>query len=215
MSLPGEPRLAVLRSIPGEGGSIGLVPGSFDPMTVAHVALAEAAAGHAILVWSPATLPKERSSGGHPEPPLLDPVRRIESLLAFAEAHPVIGVAISSHGRYVDQAEAFARTFPGARPVIAVGSDKVLQLLDPVWYDDRDAALARLFAVADIAYAARSGGEEELDRLLASEPRWAPRLRQLDVSPTLARISSRDVRRRVRAGEDVGALVPEQVRPFL
>ena len=212
LSAPGPPRLEVLGSSPA--GRFGMIPGSFDPMTNGHAALADAVPADAVvLVWSPATLPKDPS--GSPEPSLLPPVTRIESLIAYAEAHPRVHVAICSHGLYVDQADACARRFPGARPVIALGSDKVIQLLDHRWYDDRDPALTRLFGIADVAYALRSTDEERLEAALVAEPRWSDRLERLTLAPDVASISSGEVRRRLRRGDDIAGLVPEEVLPYL
>jgi nicotinic acid mononucleotide adenylyltransferase len=192
------------------------VAGSFDPMTVAHAAMAETLdAAVVLLVWSPATLPKEAGPGGAPAAPLFEPEERIASLLAYGAARPNVAVALCSHGLYADQAEAAAAAFPDARLVFGLGSDKLRQLFDPRWYRDRDAALARLFAVADVAYAVRAGDEAVVGELLAREDRWRPRLRRLDLDPVVAEVSSRSVRRDLRRGADVTALVPDQVLPFV
>jgi hypothetical protein len=168
-----------------------------------------------LLVWSPATLPKEAGPGGAPAAPLFEPEERIASLLAYGAARLNVAVALCSHGLYSDQAEAAAAAFPGARLVFGLGSDKLRQLFDPRWYRDRDAALARLFAVADVAYAVRAGDEAAVGELLAGEDRWRPRLRRLHLDPVVAGVSSRSVRRDLRRGADVTALVPDQVLPFV
>jgi nicotinic acid mononucleotide adenylyltransferase len=220
---PGPPRLEVL--LPGEIGSpgpavVGLLSGSFDPPTIAHRALArglvEMGCELVLLVWSVRTLPKERAPGGDPSPPLLDTAARIECLAALAgspQAGPGLGVALSSHGLIAEQAEAAAHRFPGARLVAGMGSDKVLQLLDPRWYEDRTPALDRLTALATVAYAARAG-EEELVRAALADPanaRWRWAFGSLGCDPAVAAVSSREVRTRLRAGEDVSDLVPPEV----
>jgi nicotinic acid mononucleotide adenylyltransferase len=202
---------------------VGLLAGSFDPPTVAHDALACALAGAGcdlvLLVWSVRTLPKETAPGGEPGPPLLDEATRLRCMAALAAARPSLGVAVSSHGLIAEQAEAAARRFPAARLVVGMGSDKVLQLLDPRWYDDRDRALDRLTRLATIRYAARAG---EADAVAAAfrgpenEP-WRGAFADLggDVPPDVAAISSREARTRLRSGGDVRALVPAEVLPFL
>jgi nicotinic acid mononucleotide adenylyltransferase len=213
---PGPPRLEVLEGGGGRPRAVGLVPGSFDPMTVGHAAVAEALdADLALLAYSPATLAKEAGPGGQPEPPLLAEVDRIASLVAYAAGRRQVGVALSSHGLLADQAEAAARAFPGSRLVFGVGSDKVVQLLDPSWYGDRDAALDRLFALAEVAYAVRAGDRERVDRAVAAGGRWRPRLRPLSVGPDVSAVSSRAVRAAIRRGDDVSAAVPPEVLPFV
>jgi nicotinamide-nucleotide adenylyltransferase len=207
--------------------AVGLLSGSFDPPTIAHQALAEGllriGCDLVLFVWSVRTLPKEPGPGGDPSSPLLDAAARLESLAALASsregpgAGSGLGVALSSHGLIAEQAEAAARRFPGARLVAGMGSDKVLQLLDPRWYEDRTAALDHLSGLATVAYAARAGEEEAVGAALADPVNapWRHAFGRLDCDPAVAAVSSREVRRRLRAGEDVTSLVPPEVLPFL
>jgi nicotinic acid mononucleotide adenylyltransferase len=207
-----EPRLEVLDGVP-PAGSLGLVPGSFDPMTVAHAALAEALdVDLVLLVYSPRTLPKESSSGAV-EPPLLDEVDRIGSLVAYAAGTDRVEVALCSHGRLVDQAEAAAAAFPHARLVFGVGSDKVAQILDPRWYRDPAAEIGRLFALSEIRYGVRAGSR--IDHGIGAAGPWPSRLHPLDLPEEVAELSSSRVRAALRRGEDVDPLVPPAIRPFL
>ena len=214
---PGRPRVELLEpQSAGNPRSVGLVPGSFDPVTVAHAALAGALGTEVtLLVYSPATLPKQRGPGGDPHPPLLDEEARLASLLAWSDAHPGTAVAVSSHGLLADQAAAAAAVFPRARLLFGVGSDKVLQLFDRRWYEDRDADLDRLFSRAEVVYAVRAGDEDRLQACLKDNVRWSSRLRPLDLPPEVAGVSSRAVRDAVARGEDVTASVPPEVRPFV
>lgn len=216
------PRLEVLPRGRRRGArsarSVGLVAGSFDPMTVGHAALAEAVAGStglALLVYSPRTLPKEGGPGGPAVPPLLEPEDRVRSLLAWSDGRPDVAVAVCSHGLYADQAEAARRAFPRAEVVLGLGSDKVIQLFDPSWYEDPDAALERLFALARVAYAVRPGDERPLAATLARHPERGDRLTRIDLPPETAQVSSRSVRAAVARGEDVSAMVPPEVLPFV
>jgi nicotinamide-nucleotide adenylyltransferase len=212
---PGPPRLEVLDGLP-PAAAVGLLPGSFDPLTVAHVAVAEALdADLIVFLYSPATLPKEVGPGGETEPPLLGEEDRLASLLALAGRRPRLAVALCSHGLLTDQASAAAEAFPNARLVFGVGSDKVVQVLDPRWYGDRDRALDRLFVRAEVAYAMRSGDQERVARALAAAGRWRARIRSLVVDSSVAAVSSRAVRVALRRGEDVSSLVPGEVLPFV
>jgi nicotinic acid mononucleotide adenylyltransferase len=211
---PGAPRLEVLGVRPA-APVVGLVPGSFDPMTVAHAALALALpAGEVLFVYSPATLPKQMGPGGEPEPPLLAEEDRVASVLAYCEDRPELGVALCSHGLLADQAEAAGGAFPGAGLLFGVGSDKIAQLLDWRWYADRDASLDSLFSRAEVAFAVRAGDEGRVDRILAAS-RWKGKIRSLAVDRSVAVVSSRAVRAAVRRGEDVRGSVPPEVLPFL
>ncbi len=221
--VPSDSDLGVLRAAttptllvepdPGRPGRVALLPGSFDPITVAHAALAEAGSEWAdlvVLVYSVRTVPKEVDS----EPPLLSEPERVEALKDFCAARPGAAVGLCSHGLLVEEVRAAADRFPGAELALVVGSDKVLQLFDPAWYQDRDAVLEDLFRRATVLYAVREGEAEGLNTALAdpAHARWRHRLRQIDVAPEAAAVSSGLVRARLRRGQDVSHVLPPGVR---
>jgi hypothetical protein len=115
----------------------GVFPGSFDPLTIAHVAIAEAAhvqcrLDHLDLVVSRIALAKD----GHHEP--LD--ERLDALRRAAGHRPWLGVAVTDRQLIADIAEGY--------DVVIVGGDKWTQLHDVAFYggsqSGRDEALARL-----------------------------------------------------------------------
>jgi nicotinic acid mononucleotide adenylyltransferase len=198
--------------------SLALLSGSFDPVTVGHVALAEAALGNVdsvVFVYSVRTLPKEGPSAVHP--PLLEEVDRLGALVRVCEGHSGLAAAACSHGLLADQVDAAAVAFPGAEVSLVLGSDKLMQLFDPRWYGDRDAALETLLARVRVLYALREGDERALRTLLRSADAgpWLDRLRPLDVSPHVAAVSSSKVRALLRAGADISVLVPPEALPFV
>lgn len=210
--------LADLRSVArpalvvdGEVGSparVAILPGSFDPVTVAHEALAVAAAVWVevvVLLYSVRTIAKEA------EPALLSEPQRIRQLDSFAGEDPRFVVGLASHGLLVDQVGAARERFPTAELRLVIGSDKLLQLLDPSWYEDPDRALGGLFAEAAVMYAVREGEADDVRRALRANRRWADRLIPLDVHADVAAVSSRSVRARLRRGQDVTDLVPDPV----
>jgi nicotinic acid mononucleotide adenylyltransferase len=205
--------LLVVEPDPDPVGRVALVPGSFDPITVAHAALAEAASAWAdaiVLLYSVRTLAKE---GEAPEPPLLAESDRIQSLEAFSRSGPKTVAGLSSHGLLVDQVRAAVDRFPSAELRLVIGSDKLIQLLDRKWYEDRDEALDVLFGRAAVMFAVREGDEAAVRAALAdpANARWKARVLALDVDPTVAAVSSRMVRSLLRQGEDVRHLVPSIV----
>lgn len=196
--------------------TVALLSGSFDPMTIAHAALADAAAARAdlvLLVYAARTLPKD----GEAVPPLLSGRDRLRTMEAFARDRPKLLPALASHGLLVEQAEAARLRFPLARLFLIMGSDKALQILDPKWYPDPEAALSRLFGLASVLYADRSGEEGLVERTLARPEHgaWRSSFERLPIPPEVAAVSSREVRDRLLRGEDVRPLVPPQAHPFL
>ena len=114
-------------------------PGTFDPPTIAHLAVAEAAVvacgvDRVELVLSVDPI-------GKPSPtPLDERVARIERL---AVARPWLGVAVTEHRLIADVAAGY--------DVVVMGADKWAQVLDPSYHPSEAewrASLARLPQVA-------------------------------------------------------------------
>jgi nicotinamide-nucleotide adenylyltransferase len=171
-------------------GRVGLLPGSFNPPTNAHVALAAAgrAAGLACVyfVLAQRTVDKEQVTGI----PLAD---RLALLSRLGE-----GVATVERGLYVDIATEMRGVLPGAELVFLVGHDKIVQVFDPKYYQDRDAALDELFGLASFLVAPRGDADEdELGELLArpENRQWAERVAPLPFDERHRDASSTRVRR--------------------
>jgi phosphopantetheine adenylyltransferase len=121
---------------------VGAYPGSFNPPTVAHLTVAEAAVDQCRLdrvdlVISVVALGKE----DHPDLAAIE--ARVEVLERIASTRPWLGVVTTESQLLVDIAVGYE--------VLVLGADKWAQLLDPSWYGGRagrDAALARLPTVA-------------------------------------------------------------------
>lgn len=187
--LVGGDRVATARAV-------GLFAGAFNPLTRAHVALAEAAraAGDLdVIAWTLAvvTVDKERVDRAT----LPD---RLAQVAAYSEGRAVDALVVVNRGLYVDQARALHRLMtPEARLAIVIGYDKVVQIFDPRYYADRDAALEELFAEADLLVAPRAGqGPRELELLLArpQNERFAASVRPISLAEEFAAESSTQVR---------------------
>jgi nicotinamide-nucleotide adenylyltransferase len=176
-----------------------LLAGSFNPLTTAHVAVAEAARKAAevdVILWvlTAVTIDKERVARAS----LPD---RLGQLGAFTENAPPTGgnmLALLNRGLYVDQATAVRQLLDSNTHLfILVGFDKIVQIFDPHYYSDRDAALQALFAQADILVAPRAGaGEADLEALL-TRPENVPyrhHVRFIPIPPEYQDESSTEVR---------------------
>ena len=200
-----------------DGGRVGILPGSFNPPTIAHLELAGAARrrfdlDHVVFSLSSVIVDKERVEGLCREDRLL-------LLSLMGQEHPWAAVAVINRGLYSEQVPAFRASFGAAADLwFIVGMDKVLQIFDPGYYDDRDRALNALFARARLIAANREDwGGDELKALL-EQPRNAPyrhRVHPLVLAAHLKDQSSSAVRRGVETGSSWAAALPELARAFI
>lgn len=198
-----------------------LIPGSFNPLTWAHVALAINAwltlnpigGEHpvAYYLWSGAisTVAKEQVERAA----WADRLAQLATL-SRASVHPS-GVALFNKGLYLDQARALrTMVHPESELVIVVGFDKIVQIFDERFYEERDAALHELFSLAHMLVAPRDlAGKEELRALLdlpENRP-FADYVQFMEVGQTsLSSSQIRTIAASSAAPEDLATLAPPE-----
>lgn len=155
---------------------LAVYPGSFDPPTVAHLAVARAALAHVDevrFVLSEVALGKEGAARTPIE-------HRLAVLTAVVAERPGLSVAVSPARLVVDIV-----TDQGADAVV-LGADKWAQVIDPAWYGGsrtaRDEAVARLPPMVLLAPRAGSATTDRSGR--------HPGLRVLDVDLAHLDVSS-------------------------
>ncbi len=201
----------------GSWRRVGLLCGSFNPLTLAHTGLAERARTVAgldkiLFTLAKVTVDKERVTG-------LSLEDRLLLLTLYAQRHAQVGVTLVNRGLYFEQAQAF-RSLLGSEIGLSfvVGMDKLVQILDPKYYRDRDAALQQLFALASLIVAnrgvmARAAFDELLDQ---SENRsYRSYISFCPLADEIADVSATAVRERLAADEQVDELVPQESAAFL
>lgn len=187
---------------------IGIFGGTFDPVHLGHLIVAEQCREQARLdeVWFvPAARPP------HKEEHALTPfAQRVEMLALAAAGQPAFRIEELEKDRSgpsftADTLEELSRREPRPELHFILGSDSLADL--PHWRNP-----ARVVELACLLIVARPGwevpAEKELRQTLGkstAEPRW-----QVIESP-LIDISSRDLRRRAREGRSLRYLVPRAV----
>ena len=191
---------------------VGVLAGSFNPPTWAHVALADSARAHGGLdtvLWviSRVTVDKEAVTRA----PL---AARLTALAALTEAGPHDAAGLIAGGLYADQARVVHAALPNmADLAFIVGYDKIVQIFDARYYADRDATLHDLFTHARILVAPRGDDDAAaLGALLAAPENrpWADRVRGIPLDVRWRGVSSSAVRARIDAGQAVADLVPPE-----
>ncbi|MCA1834323.1 MAG: hypothetical protein ABR548_04260 [Actinomycetota bacterium] len=206
-----EPAFRFIGPVP-KAKSVAILSGSFNPPTAAHHLIAERArAGGCELAMF--ALPRRPAGKDHagllPE----------DRLLALRMIAPRAGIAVatSTHGLYVHQAGAAAKAFPDADIVFLAGSDKVVQIFESQWYEDRDASLEALFARVSFLVSPRSSDGPHLRAVLGAPEnrRFADAIRVVPLHPSVADLSSTRVRGLLEAGADATGYVPPAVANLL
>ncbi|MDE3207012.1 MAG: hypothetical protein KGQ66_22635 [Acidobacteriota bacterium] len=163
---------------------VGAYPGTFNPPTVAHLAIVEAALEqggldvvHLVVSRSPL--------GKDPSTPSFD--ERISVLETVAASRPWLEVRVTDHRLIADLAAGY--------DAVVMGMDKWAQVLDPVWYggspDARDAVVARL---PRVLIARRDGFGADHGPLLAAGSGSVPPVTLLVVDESHRGVSSSLVR---------------------
>ena len=214
-------------------GRLVVLPGSFNPPHAAHAALlaagieaVRAEAGAYLL--SARTVDKEHVTGMLLEDRLwlLCRLSSEERGVSSEESggRPSLLAArystlVANRGLYVDIATAVRRRWANVEMLwFVVGYDKIVQIFDPRYYQDRDAALDALFGQAGFLVAPRDRFTLRDVAALLDRPenrRYAGGVTPLPLDPALAGVSS--TRARERAGRIAlgDEALPEVVRHFI
>jgi nicotinamide-nucleotide adenylyltransferase len=212
------PQALVVPGSPTPEGKIIVFPGSFNPPTLAHLALLKQAWQfarvhgfmHIYAALSTHITDKERVQ----RPLLLERINLLESVLRNHVRHT--GIMLFNRGLYVEQAEAIHRAFPQVSMLyFLIGFDKIVQIFDPHYYKDRDQALHELFELADFLVAPRGEAGPEVLSMLLDRPEnrpYAGHIHALPLSGAYRNISSTRIRQSPVAYEQE---VPTEVLRFI
>jgi nicotinate-nucleotide adenylyltransferase len=172
---------------------LGILPGTFNPVTVAHMALADAGLRTVdeVLLVLPQVLPHKTWTGASFDD-------RLAILLAAVSDRNGISVASSDRGLFVEIAEECRAAYgPDTRLSFLCGADAAERIA--TWdYGDPE-AFARMMRQFDLLVADR-GAKFSLPH------------RSLELEGAHAHVSATDVRERIARGEAWEHLVPEAVR---
>ena len=121
--------------------AIGVYPGTFNPPTRAHLAIAKAAVETHQLVRVDLAVSRDPLGKQGIQRPLFE--HRVEILESLVDSHEWLGLVITDSRLVVDIA--------GGYDLVVMGADKWDQVNDVIWYEgeaERDQALSRLPTVA-------------------------------------------------------------------
>jgi nicotinate-nucleotide adenylyltransferase len=181
----------------GKPHKLGVVPGSFNPPTVAHQELVCAAAFHVdeVLCVVPSVFPHKEFVGATLE-------QRLEMLAAAELARPV-SIAVSEKGLFIDIARECRKHYgPDTRLYFVCGRDAAERIL--TWDYGRPGVVQEMLQEFELLVAAR-GGE------FRPPAEFQYRVHPLGLRGAHDHVSSTEVRERIARGEPWEHLVPEGI----
>jgi nicotinate-nucleotide adenylyltransferase len=176
---------------------LGIFPGAFNPVTVAHVALAQAALAHVdeVVFVLPRVFPHKDYAGASFDDRL--------AMLDAALDDPAFSIATTDAGLFVDIAsECRAEYGDGVGIALLCGRDAAERIAG--WDYGRPDAFAEMLRGFDLLVAARDGQYDP-------PAEFAPAIRRLNPAGTES-VSATDVRERANRGEAWEHLVPAAAR---
>ncbi len=174
----------------------GVIAGAFNPVTRAHIALADAARSHVdeIVFALPRTFPHKDFSGA-------SIARRIEMIQLAGHR-----VELTDGGLFIEIARELRRSRPESEIYIVTGRDAAERAV--AWDYGHPGAVERMFDEFQLLVAGRQGAYLPPDHLRS-------RIHSLVVPQDIDDISATEIRRRIAVGEPWEHLVPEAIVDFV
>ena len=198
------------------GQRLGIFSGSFNPLTVAHIEMIEAAQKKYDLDEILLILARANVDKGVFGLSLSDRLLMLKEYTAHREG---FSVAACSHGKFIEKIEALKPAYPpGTDFSFIVGYDTFIRLFDPKYYTDLHGALEALFEQCRFIVANRQDYDVDAVRQVMEASdyrRYASGIDLIELSDFYAEISSTDIRAQIEAGNSVDHLVPSEVQGFL
>jgi nicotinate-nucleotide adenylyltransferase len=183
---------------------VGVLGGTFDPIHIGHLLLAEAAReelGLKKVLFVPAGHQWRKEQVDRDIAPAQHRLEMVKLAIAGNEAFEASAMEIEREGPSytVETLEALRAEMPGAQFWFVVGADALADM--PHWHEAN-----RIFELAAVCVAGRPGEDE-------GGGTFRDRVTRLEM-PEIE-ISSTDIRERVRAGKSVRYMVPDAVGRYI
>jgi nicotinate-nucleotide adenylyltransferase len=199
-----------VRAAAGPPRALGIMGGTFDPIHVGHLAIAEEARDALALdrvLFVPAGEPPHKSAES--VTPVEHRVAMVAAAIVDNPDFELSTVEVDREGPSytVETVEELARAYPGTELHVILSAETLAEL--PTWHEPD-----RLFAAARVAVVPREGyPAPDPAWLAASFPGRESRVDYLE-GPRLG-LSSTAIRRRVATGRSIRYLVPDAVGSYI
>lgn len=190
------------RRAQGRPSHLGVLPGTFNPVTIAHLELAQAALPlvDEVVFVLPREFPHKPYEGA-------SFAQRVQMLQAAAGSHPRISIAAVEHGLFVEIAQECRDAYgEDVRLTFLCGRDAAERIAG--WDYGRPGAFSEMLEQFGLLVAARSG-----EYTPPAEFRHA--VRPLTLTDDFDHVSATEVRARITRGESWEHLVPAAIHRYI
>ena len=211
----GTPHIRLVRSapyglMPPTRNRLGVLGGAYNPITLAHLVIADTAVKafnlHEVLFLLPEVPPHKSIFGASLE-------QRLTLMQLAVGDRAYASVGLSSHGLFMDIYQALADVYPHQPDVFFLtGRDAAERIL--TWdYQDAAVALQRMFTSFQLIVCDRDGAFQLPDRTLVRQ--YADRIHRCPLPAHYDAISSTTVRQRCQQARALDDLVPPAVEQYI
>lgn len=181
---------------------VGILAGTFNPVTCAHLALAKAALTEVdeVILALPEQMPHKEFFGA-------TRLEREEMLTAVAQTELHLAAAVTQGGLFADMAPEIRSHYPpGTSLLFLCGRDAAERIVN--WPYDSPEALPTFLQSCRLLVAPRRGSYEP-------PAEYAGAIQPLALQEEYQVMSATEIRRRIQAGEEWESLVPRSIRPMV
>ena len=212
----GIPHLSIVRRaphgiVPEQGRHrLGVLGGAYNPMTLAHLAMADAVVQtfdlHEVLFVLPEVPPHKTIFGATLE-------QRLAMMQLAVTDCPYATVGLSTHGLFIDMYHALLAVYTSQPQVFFLtGRDAAERIL--TWhYEDAPAALRQMFTSFELIVCDREGAFRLPDNPLLVP--YVQRIHRCALPASYNAVSSTEVRQRCQQGRAIDTLVPPAVAAYI
>ena len=202
--------------ISNQKGRLGIFPASFNPPTLAHVALIREAIKRGRLDEVLVLLDIQAMDKEPVEAKFED---RLTMLKKVFGRDPRFSIGLSNRGLFLEKLNPLRKYYPS--PVqffFIVGFDTILRVMDKRYYRNRKRSLDEMFNECRFLVANREDQEERVfDRLFRGRAnmRYRDRVSFFDFPKKFSFLSSSFIRKRISEGKPVDDLIPASILRFI
>ncbi len=204
------------KGISNQKGRLGIFPASFNPPTLAHLALIREAKKQGKLDEILVLLDIQAMDKEPVDATFED---RLAMLKKVFRRDPKVSIGLSNQGLFLEKLRPLRALYPtSSELVFIVGFDTILRVMDKKYYRNRKKSLDELFKQSRFLVANRDHYEETAFEMLFRKREnkgYSGRVVFFNLSRRFSTISSSLVRQRLAQGRPVVRWVPAVLLPFL